>query len=114
MATRKFLMIHSINSTHNDIRTEALNVAEIGYIFDEIWQGKSAVSSAQDRMLVLTRWDKNKIGNFVNLILLTKEEAMIHDKLDNLLDHYGSELVEKVEKQFALEKHLQELWNSSI
>lgn len=95
-------------------RTEKLNVTDIGYIFDEIWQGKSAISSAQDRMLVLTRWDKSKIGNFVNLILLTKEEAIIHDKLEDLVSFYGKEKVEEIEKQFALEKKLQELWNSTL
>lgn len=77
-----------------------------------MWQGKSAVSCAQDRMLVLTRWNKAKVGNLNNLILLTKEEAAVHDALDDVLAHYGSELVEKIEKQFTLEKHLQELWNS--
>lgn len=95
-------------------RTENLNVAEIGYIFEEMWQGKSAISSAQDRMLVLTRWDKTRVGNLVNLVLLTKEEAAIHDKLEDINEYYGSDLIEKVEAQFALEKRLQELWNSSV
>ncbi|KAG2229618.1 hypothetical protein BDF21DRAFT_496908 [Thamnidium elegans] len=94
--------------------TETLSVTDIGYIFDEIWSGKSAISAAQDRMLVLTRWDKTKVGNFVNLILLTKEEAAIHDKLEDIVSFYGSETVERIEKQFALEKKLQELWVSSL
>lgn len=98
-------------------RTEVLNVAEIGYIFDELWQGKSVFSSAQDRMLVLTRWDKTKVGNLVNLILTTKEEAAEHDKLPEGTDlkaHYGSEIFDKIESQFVLEKKLQEMWNSTI
>jgi hypothetical protein len=92
-------------------------VAEIGYVFDELWQGKSAFSAAQDRMLVLTRWDKSKVGNLVNLVLATKEEAAEHDKLPEGTDlkaHYGSEIFEKIESQFALEKKLQDMWNDSL
>ncbi|CAO3642552.1 unnamed protein product [Mucor hiemalis] len=100
-----------------DNAAEILNVAEIGYIFDELWQGKSVFSSAQDRMLVMTRWDESKIGNLVNLIVGTKDEIAEHDKLPEGTDlraHYGSEFVDKIETQFALETKLQEMWNSCL
>lgn len=66
---------------------------DVGYIFDELWQGKSVVSGAQDKALVLTRWNKHKESSLTNTVLMTKEEANTHDKLDDQVDlvgYYGS------------------------
>ncbi|KAG2215928.1 hypothetical protein INT46_004184 [Mucor plumbeus] len=96
--------------------TEVLDTKDVGYIFDEFWQGKSVISGAQDRMLVMTRWDSSKVSSLVNTVVMTKDEANLHDKLPkgtDLVAHYGSDIVEKVNGQFALEKKLEELWNSS-
>jgi hypothetical protein len=122
MVMRKYIkkLIHIGDQANLDYShlhsTEILNVAEIGYIFDELWQGKSVISGAQDRMLVMTRWDKTKVANLVNTIVLTKEEAIEHDKLaegTDLKAHYGSEVFDRVEKQFSLEKKLEEMWNTA-
>lgn len=88
---------------------------EVGYVFDEFWQGKSAISGAQDRALVMTRWDASQVSSLVNTVVLTKEEANLHDKLPrgtDLAAHYGSDIVDKINAQFALEKRLQQLWDS--
>ena len=93
-----------------------MDTKDVGYIFDEFWQGKSVISGAQDRMLVMTRWDSSKVSSLVNTVVMTKDEANLHDKLPkgtDLTAHYGSNSVEKVNGQFALEKKLEELWNSS-
>jgi hypothetical protein len=69
-----------------------LDERAIGYIFDELWKGKSVLSKSQDRLLVLSRWDRSKPCSYTNTICLTKEEAKIHDALPkgtNLSEHYG-------------------------
>ncbi|GAN09190.1 molybdopterin-converting factor [Mucor ambiguus] len=95
--------------------TNILSVNEVGYVFDEFWQGKSAISGAQDRALVMTRWDSSQVSNLVNTVVMTKDEANLHDKLPqgtDLAAHYGSNIVDKINAQFALESKLQQLWNS--
>ncbi|KAG0749955.1 hypothetical protein G6F57_000010 [Rhizopus arrhizus] len=95
-------------------KTDLLDVNDIAYIFEEIWQGKSAFSNSQDRALVMTRWDRSKPSSLTNTILVTKEEAKKHEALSleiNLQAHYGP-IAEHVEKQLNLEKKLQKLWES--
>ncbi|KAL7319443.1 hypothetical protein PS15m_002578 [Mucor circinelloides] len=96
--------------------TDILNTSQVGYVFDEFWQGKSAISGAQDRALVMTRWDASQLSSLVNTVVMTKEEANVHDKLakgTDLAAHYGSDVVNRINAQFALEKKLQQLWDSS-
>ncbi|CEP15436.1 hypothetical protein [Parasitella parasitica] len=95
--------------------TGILNANDVGYIFDELWQGKSVISGSQDRTLVMTRWDSSQPSSLLNTVVMTKVEANLHDKLPlgtDLSAHYGPYIVEKVKEQFALEKKLQELWNA--
>lgn len=97
-------------------RTDILNTSQVGYVFDEFWQGKSAISGAQDRALVMTRWDASQVSSLVNTVVMTKDEANVHDKLakgTDLAAHYGSDVVNRINAQFALEKKLQQLWDSS-
>ncbi|KAI8637179.1 hypothetical protein BD408DRAFT_425026 [Parasitella parasitica] len=94
---------------------DILDAKDVGYIFDELWQGKSVLSGAQDRTLVMTRWDTSQASSLVNTVVMTKDEANLHDKLPKGTDlsaHYGSNIVEKINKQFVLEKKLQELWSA--
>ncbi|KAG1179469.1 hypothetical protein G6F70_001154 [Rhizopus microsporus] len=95
-------------------KTEILDVDDIGYIFEELWQGKSAFSDTLDRALVMTRWDRSKPCSYTNTILVTKQEAKDHEALPAETDlhaHYGP-IAEYVEKQFNLEKKVQQLWES--
>ncbi|KAG1473024.1 hypothetical protein G6F56_001189 [Rhizopus delemar] len=95
-------------------KADFLNINEVAYIFEEIWQGKSAFTGAQDRALVMTRWDRSKASTLTNTILVTKEEAKEHEALSpsiSIHEHYGP-IAEDVEKQFNLERKLQKLWES--
>ncbi|OBZ82166.1 tRNA threonylcarbamoyladenosine dehydratase 1 [Choanephora cucurbitarum] len=95
-------------------KSDHLSVNQVGYVFDELWQGKSVVSGAQDRMLVLTRWDRSKPSSLTNTVVMTKEEAAVHDKLSqdiSLVSYYGEAIVNKVEQQFRLEEKLERLWH---
>ncbi|KAI7902475.1 uncharacterized protein BX663DRAFT_511189 [Cokeromyces recurvatus] len=96
-------------------KNNILNTKDVGYIFDELWKGKSVISGAQDRSLVMTRWDTSKESSILNTVVMTKEEANLHDKLPqgtDLVAHYGRDVVERIEEEFRLERKLQELWDS--
>ncbi|KAJ1549906.1 hypothetical protein HK096_009787, partial [Nowakowskiella sp. JEL0078] len=75
-----------------------LNIRDIGYIVEEIWFGKSALSGTFDKC-VLTRWDITKPADFGNLICLSKSEAQIHDKLkpDELASYYSVDFLSYVD-----------------
>ena len=55
------------------------------YLVENVWNGQSIMSAWEDLYdLVLVRWDKHTEWSPWNCILLTKEEAASHDKLENL------------------------------
>jgi len=63
----------------------------VGYIFEEIWHGKSVLSGPQNQM-ALVRWDRTKPLDFMNTVVMSKEEAKRHDALPldiDLSQHYG-------------------------
>ena len=54
------------------------------YLVENIWNSQSALSAHDDLFdLVLVRWNKLEEWSPWNCILLTKEEASAHDKLQN-------------------------------
>ncbi|KAJ1731881.1 hypothetical protein LPJ72_003713 [Coemansia sp. Benny D160-2] len=83
-----------------------MNTDDCGYVLEEIWHGKSALSGATDR-LALTRWERNRPMTTSNCVCLTKDEADKHDRLTGCpKDHYPSETVAFIEKRFEQEKQL--------
>jgi len=51
----------------------------------DIWNGKSVLSENSDMFnLVLVRWDKYQQWSPWNTILLTRDEAEAHDRLDDV------------------------------
>ncbi|TPX36178.1 hypothetical protein SmJEL517_g01442 [Synchytrium microbalum] len=87
--------------------SKRLTVSDVGYIFEEIWNSRSALSGKFDGVL-LTRWDIRKAAGFGNLICLTKSEALKHEALDpdQREEYYGKEFCEKVAARFEKERHL--------
>jgi tRNA threonylcarbamoyladenosine dehydratase len=72
-------------------RTVPFDIKDVGYIFEEMWLGKSVVSGTADKP-ALVRWDRSKPLSFTNVICLTREEAAQHDQLPDDVDivaHYG-------------------------
>lgn len=52
---------------------------------ENIWGGQSALSAVQELFeLVLVRWDRREQWSPWNCILLTKDEAKAHCRLDNV------------------------------
>ena len=110
-----------------------LNIADVGYIFEEvrqpdmtrldgmstvrllthlrthkqIWRGRSALSKGFDK-LQLTRWDVTKPAAFNNVICFTRAEADKHDKVlpGELEATYGKGFVDFVEERFEEERRI--------
>jgi tRNA A37 threonylcarbamoyladenosine dehydratase len=95
---------------------------DVGYLVEEVYNGRSVISDLSTR-LVLARWSKPKT-NFMDkrtpgqknsllkmkeLVLMTKEEAVIHEKKvlkgDKTLEEvYDADTLEKVNKLMAEEQ----------
>ena len=70
------------NTTGTDAYTPVADLKEVTYIVEELWQSRSAYSGIRlesRRVLELTRFDRSKPALPYNLILVTKEEAALHD-----------------------------------
>ena len=81
-----------------------LSVSDIGYVFEEIWQGKSPLSNSTDQ-LTLVRWDNRKPLSTSNVICLTRKEAEHHRKLrkSEWQDVYSDEFLQFVADRLKLE-----------
>lgn len=63
----------------------AFQEADLRYLVENIWNGQSALSALEDlHELVLVRWNKYEHWSPWNCVLLSKEEAAAHSKLENV------------------------------
>ena len=63
---------------------------DLRYLVENIWNSQSVLSAHEDLFdLILVRWNKYEEWSPWNCILLTKEEASAHAKLENLV-RFGS------------------------
>ena len=59
--------------------------SDLRYLIESIWSTQSALSAQNDLYdLVFIRWNKHEEWSPWNCILLTKEEASAHEKLENV------------------------------
>ncbi|KAG2199319.1 hypothetical protein INT47_012953 [Mucor saturninus] len=108
------LMIRETKSFNEKICP--LDARDVGYIFEEMWHGKSVISGPDDK-LALTRWIKTEPLSHFNTICLTRTEANIHDKLPdstNLEDFYGQEIYSRIVKRLDDERRIQNVWNNVL
>ncbi|ORX75861.1 hypothetical protein K493DRAFT_211961 [Basidiobolus meristosporus CBS 931.73] len=83
-----------------------LSKSEAGYVLEELWRSRSALSGALDK-LALTRWDRHQPLTIQNCICLTVEEADRHDNmLGKLEDNYPEEFIRFVQSRFAEERKI--------
>ncbi|KAJ2821978.1 hypothetical protein IWW50_004415 [Coemansia erecta] len=83
-----------------------MSTDDTGYMFEEIWRGKSAISGVTDR-LTLTRWRRELPMTTSNCVCMTKAEADTHDKLDIPPElYYSAAIIEFIEKRLDEEKHI--------
>ena len=100
----------------------SISVNDVGYLVEEVWKGKSAVSGVPTR-LALVRWKNPGEGSTIDrrvegqkssnlrlrdLVCMTKEEAVLHERVvvrgeKRPEDLYDREIVELVEQRFEEE-----------
>lgn len=88
-------------------------VADVAYIVQEVYRGKSVVSEFLLR-LTLLRWDPAKELSFQNIVVLTKEEQKQHETRvlngkEDLETVYLPQILEKVAARFEQERYYS-LW----
>ncbi|XP_064632189.1 IQ motif and ubiquitin-like domain-containing protein isoform X2 [Lineus longissimus] len=83
-----------------------LQEGDLRYLVENVWSSQSVLSAWDDLYdLVLVRWDRNEEWSPWNCILLTKEEASAHTKLENLEEGYGKVFIHKVDHKHTLAKN---------
>uniref|UniRef100_W5NFY4 IQ motif and ubiquitin domain containing n=1 Tax=Lepisosteus oculatus TaxID=7918 RepID=W5NFY4_LEPOC len=82
-----------------------LQEKDLQYLVDVIWGAQSPLSAWDDlHDLVIVRWDRFSEWSPWNCILLTKEEAAAHVKLDNTEQAYGIVFIRKIKHKHTLAK----------
>ncbi|XP_073252459.1 IQ motif and ubiquitin-like domain-containing protein [Porites lutea] len=79
-----------------------LQEPDLRYLMENIWNSQSVLSAHEDLFdLILVQWNKYEEWSPWNCILLTKEEASAHAKLENVTEAYGRMFIGKI-----LHKHV--------
>ncbi|PKK74300.1 hypothetical protein RhiirC2_839869 [Rhizophagus irregularis] len=97
-----------LNRERRNNKEEAipLDAREVGYIFEEIWRGKSAISGSVEKPAIV-KWHKDQPLNPQNCVVMTKKEADTHDKLTvNPEEYYSPDIVNLVNARFQEEKDI--------
>ncbi|KAF9090326.1 hypothetical protein BGX29_011541 [Mortierella sp. GBA35] len=93
------------------IETIALDRRDVGYVIEEIFRGKSAISQSMEK-IGLCRWRRDQPLSLQNVVVLTKSEMDKHVKLRadaDLVEVYGQTVVDYVETKFHEEAELSRL-----
>lgn len=77
-----------------------LRSEDMDYVVYGMFDGRSALSG-QTAMLALTKWDARRPLRLDNVVLLTKEEMRVHERLKpgEFRQHYDRRMVEFVERK---------------
>ncbi|XP_072529817.1 IQ motif and ubiquitin-like domain-containing protein [Salminus brasiliensis] len=77
--------------------TYLLQEQDVCYLVDVVWRAQSALSAWNDlHDLVLVRWDRQWEWSPWNCILLTKDEASAHLKVENIEKAYGTAFIHNI------------------
>ncbi|XP_055464178.1 IQ and ubiquitin-like domain-containing protein [Psammomys obesus] len=83
-----------------------MQLQDIKYLTENIWASQSILSAWDDlNDLVLVRWDKNVEWSPWNCILLTKDEAKAHLRLESIQQGYGHVFHHKIKHKHILAKN---------
>lgn len=83
--------------------TYLLQEQDLRYLVDVLWGAQSALSGWKDlHDLMLVRWEKHLDWSPWNCILLTKDEAAAHLKLENIEKAYDVVVIRNVKQKHAL------------
>merc|ERR1739838_1156845 len=76
---------------------------DLQYLTENIWVSCSILSSWDDMYdLIFVRWNKYEEWSPCNCILLTKDEAIAHLRLEDLAEAYGEVFVNTIRRKHAL------------
>jgi len=79
---------------------------DLRHLVENVWNSQSALSAWDDLYdLVLVRWDAHSEWAPWNCVLLTKEEASAHAKLDNMEEAYGKTFIHRVKHKHTLARN---------
>lgn len=79
---------------------------DIYHLVNHIWQGHSAVSNTRDLFILrMVRYQKDVEWAPWNCILLTKDEADIHNYIDDLSAIYSEHLMNKIDLRHQIAKN---------
>ncbi|GAB1609628.1 IQ and ubiquitin-like domain-containing protein, partial [Argonauta hians] len=79
--------------------------SDIHYLVTKIWGSESIISNCTDLYdLTLVRWNKDTVWTPWNCLLVTHEEAVCHDKLEDIYEAYGEVFVNKVNHKHMMAK----------
>jgi hypothetical protein len=82
-----------------------LQECDLRYLVETIWRGRSALSSESDLAeLRLVRWEAGQQWSPWNTVLLTREEAQAHTRLERVEESYGEKFVSQVYQRHVLAK----------
>ncbi|XP_023559201.1 IQ and ubiquitin-like domain-containing protein [Octodon degus] len=83
-----------------------MQLQDIQYLIENIWAPQSVLSAWDDlNDLVMVRWDKSLQWSPWNCILLTKDEAAAHLKLESIEQGYGRVFIHKIKHKHILAKN---------
>ncbi|KAL0968081.1 hypothetical protein UPYG_G00262140 [Umbra pygmaea] len=90
---------------NNGKMTYLIQERELRYLVDVVWGAQSALSAWSDMHdLVMVRWDHLSEWSPWNCLLLTKEEATAHNKVEDIEKAYGVEFIRNVKHKHTLAK----------
>ncbi|XP_071961222.1 IQ motif and ubiquitin-like domain-containing protein [Antedon mediterranea] len=83
-----------------------LQETDLRYLVENIWNSQSTLSAWNDLFdLALVRWDQHEHWSPWNCILLTKDEAKAHFKIEDLETGYGHVFCHKIKTKHTLAKN---------
>ncbi|XP_035283146.1 IQ and ubiquitin-like domain-containing protein isoform X1 [Anguilla anguilla] len=83
-----------------------LQEQDLRYLVDVIWGAQSALSACDDlRDLVMVRWDRAEEWSPWNCVLLNKDEAPAHLKMESVREAYGTSFIRSVQHKHMLARN---------
>jgi hypothetical protein len=97
-----------LGNNNDEDKDFPLDRRDVGYLVEEMFRGRSAVSKSMDR-IVVCRWKNSEPLSLLNAVVLTQQEMEKHVTLPvgmDLVSVYGKEVVDYVELQFQEERQI--------
>ncbi|KAI1888435.1 hypothetical protein AGOR_G00185110 [Albula goreensis] len=86
--------------------TYLLQEQDLRYLVDVVWGAQSALSASDDmRDLVMVRWNRLEEWSPWNCVLLNKDEARAHLKMDNIHQAYGKAFIQSIQQKHMLARN---------